>query len=106
KIETVMPNRLKIALDFGNRKILRKDSNTPVALSAKWLFGADVQNLDARVETVITPIKTAFDDYKSYTFDDPTRGFTSESQVLFDGTLNQQGNAAFPADITGTNGAP
>ena len=106
KIETVMPNRLKIVLDFGNNKILNKNSNTPVALSAKWLFGADVQNLNARVETVITPMKTAFDDYKSYTFDDPTRGFTSESQVLFDGTLNQQGNAAFPADITGTNGAP
>ncbi len=106
KIETVMPNRLRITLDFGNRKVLNKDSNTPVALSAKWLFGADVQNLNARVEAVVTPIKTAFNDYKSYTFDDPTRSFTSESQVLFDGTLNELGNAAFPADITATNGTP
>lgn len=106
KIETVMPNRLRITLDFGNRKVLNKDSNTPVALSAKWLFGADVQHLNARVEAVVTPVKTAFTDYKLYTFDDPTRTFTSESQVLFDGTLNQQGNAAFPADITATNGAP
>ncbi|WP_353196438.1 MG2 domain-containing protein [Parapedobacter defluvii] len=106
KIETVMPNRLRITLDFGNRKVLNKNSNTPVALSAKWLFGADVQNLKARVEAVVTPVKTTFPDYKPYTFDDPTRTFTSESQVLFDGTLNQQGNAAFPADITATNGAP
>ncbi len=106
KIETVMPNRLRITLDFGNRKVLSKGNNTPVALSAKWLFGADVQNLKARVEAVVTPIKTAFADYQLYTFDDPTRSFTSESQVLFDGTLNQQGNAAFPADITATNGAP
>src|SRR5690606_37983944 len=106
KIETVMPNRLRITLDFGNRKVLNKDSNTPVALSAKWLFGANVQHLNARVEAVVTPIKTTFNDYKSYTFDDPTRSFASESQVRLEGTLNEQGNAAFPADITATNDAP
>src|SRR5690606_36959996 len=54
KIETVMPNRLKIDLDFGGRDVLDKGSATPVNLSAKWLFGAEVQGLKARVEAVIT----------------------------------------------------
>lgn len=106
KIETVMPNRLKIDLDFGNRKVLNKGSQTPVGLSAKWLFGADVQNLNARVEAVVTPVTTTFADFKSYAFDDPTRSFSTESQVLFDGTLDGQGKAAFPVDITATNDAP
>lgn len=106
KIETVMPNRLRIALDFGSRNMLKKGDNTPVGLSAKWLFGADVQRLKARVEAVISPVKTAFSDFKTYSFDDPTRSFSSESQVVFDGTLDQQGRASFAAELSATNGAP
>ncbi len=106
KIETVMPNRLKIDLDFGGKSVLSKGSAVPVNLSAKWLFGADVQGLKARVEAVVTPVTTTFDDYRSYTFDDPTRSFARESEVLFDGTLDGSGTAAFSADITGTNGTP
>src|SRR5690606_6546694 len=106
KIETVMPNRLKIDLDFGGKSVLSKGSAIPVNLSAKWLFGADVQGLKARVEAVVTPVTTTFDDYRSYTFDDPTRSFARECEVLFDCTLDGAGKAAFSADITGTNGTP
>ncbi|MGV3764232.1 alpha-2-macroglobulin family protein [Parapedobacter sp.] len=106
KIETIMPNRLKIDLDFGGKTVLSKGSAVPVNLSAKWLFGAEVQGLKARVEAVVTPVKTAFDDFRLYTFDDPTRSFSRESEVLFDGTLDATGKASFSADITGTNGTP
>ncbi|SKB34110.1 hypothetical protein SAMN05660226_00737 [Parapedobacter luteus] len=106
KIETVIPNRLRIALDFGDHKVLRKGSNIPVRLAAQWLFGADVQHLNARVEAVVSPVATSFAGYPQYTFDDPTRSFTTESEVLFDGTLDGQGKASFPADITATNEAP
>lgn len=106
KIETVMPNRLKIDLDFGREAVLNKGSAIPVNLSAKWLFGAEVQGLKARVEAVVTPVTTTFDNYRLYTFDDPTRSFARESEVLFDGTLDGAGKATFSADITGTNGTP
>src|SRR5690606_3164674 len=106
KIETVMPNRLTIDLDFGGRDVLDKGSATPVNLSAKWLFGAEVQGLKDRVEAAITPVRTTFDDLHGYTFDDPTRSFTRESEVLFDGTLDGAGKAAFSADVAATNGAP
>ncbi|WP_257669866.1 alpha-2-macroglobulin family protein [Parapedobacter tibetensis] len=106
KVETVMPNRLRITLDFGGRKTLGKGSTAPIDLSARWLFGADVQNLKARVEATVSPVKTAFPDFKQYTFDDPTRSFATESQVLFDGTLDGQGKASFADDIAATNNAP
>src|SRR5690606_6373486 len=106
KIETVMPNRLKIDLDFGGRDVLDKGSATPVNLSAKWLFGAEVQGLKARVEAVIRPVRTTFNDYHGYASHDPTRSFSRESEVLFDGTLDGAGKAAFSADVAATNGAP
>ncbi|MFC3197974.1 alpha-2-macroglobulin [Parapedobacter deserti] len=106
KIETVMPNRLRISLDFGGRSVLNKGTSTPIGLSARWLFGADVQHLKARVEAVISPAATTFGDFRQYTFDDPTRSFATESQVMFDGTLDAAGKASFAADIAATNNAP
>src|SRR5690606_21006716 len=106
KIETVMPNRLKIDLDFSGQQVLGKGSSVPINLSAKWLFGAEVQHLKARVEAVVSPTKTSFSDYRQHTFDDPARSFATESQVLFDGTLDGQGKATFSSDIAATNGAP
>lgn len=106
KIETVMPNRLRIALDLGGQKILKKGSNTPISLAATWLFGAAGRNLKARVEASVSPMKTEFTNFKNYTFDDPTRAFATESQVLFDGALDESGKTAFSADIAATNNAP
>lgn len=106
KIETVVPNRLRIALDFGNRTVLTKGNEAPVGLSARWLTGAGVQHLKARVEAVVSSVTTTFDGFRQFTFDDPTRTYATESQVLFDGTLDAEGKASFPAAITGTNGAP
>src|SRR5690606_18623938 len=83
-----------------------KGTDTNIGLSANWLFGASGRNLKARVEATVSPMKTEFPDFKSYTFDDPTRAYATESQVLFDGTLNEQGKAAFSSDISAVNNAP
>lgn len=50
KIETVMPNRLKIDLNFGNDPMLGKNSTAAGTLLAKWLFGATAKNLKAKVD--------------------------------------------------------
>ncbi|MEP6467050.1 MAG: MG2 domain-containing protein, partial [Parafilimonas sp.] len=66
KIETVMPNRLKINLDFGNADALGKNTTVNGTLTAKWLFGATAQNLKAKVDAQLYKKKTTFpklDDY-------------------------------------------
>ncbi|MBK9957003.1 MAG: hypothetical protein IPP11_00130 [Chitinophagaceae bacterium] len=40
KIETVMPNRLKINVDFGKDPLLGTGGTTSGKINAKWLFGA------------------------------------------------------------------
>ncbi|MCK7518537.1 MAG: MG2 domain-containing protein [Ignavibacteriales bacterium] len=45
KIETVVPNRLKIALDAGRETLLRKDMPFEAAVAAQWLHGAPAANL-------------------------------------------------------------
>lgn len=106
KIETVMPNRLKIDLDFSGKKFLDGTSNQPIILRGSWLFGSTAKNLKARVETILTRGQTSFEGYKGYRFDDPTREYATESQVLFDGELNAEGMARITNKISASNLAP
>ncbi len=114
KIETVKPNRLKMDLNFGPRAFLTaKDfaiggegQGINVALKVNWLHGATAQNLKAKVEMQVRAVQTEFTGYKGYTFDDPSRNFYSEPEVLFDANLDQNGLAQVPLKIGEVSAAP
>ena len=106
KIETVMPNRLKIKLDFGGLDALGKDATTNGTLSATWLFGATAQNLKAKVDAQLYRKTTTFDKFKDYVFDDPTSSFTPQSKTVFDGTLGADGTAPINPAFNAVDGAP
>ncbi len=77
RIETIMPNRLRINLNFPTDKIKASDIK-PVELFSEWLHGALASNLRAEVNVTLSPAITTFEGYEGYTFDDPTRVFHSE----------------------------
>ncbi len=49
KVETVMPNRLKINVDFGNNALLGFGGTTTGNINAKWLFGAVGKNRCSKI---------------------------------------------------------
>ncbi len=114
KIETVKPNRLKLDLNFGPRAFLTpKDfaiggegKGLNGALKVNWLHGATAQNLKSTVEMQVRAVKTEFTGYKGYTFDDPSRYFYSEPEMLFDANLDQNGQANVPLKIGQVSAAP
>lgn len=105
KIETVKPNRLKIHLDF-DEEILKSDKAANGKLSVKWLHGAIAKNLKADVEVTLAEGASAFNDYKDYVFDDPLKSFDSESGIIFDGQVNQQGEANITTSFNVEENAP
>jgi uncharacterized protein YfaS (alpha-2-macroglobulin family) len=106
KVETIMPNRLKLNLSFGNQTELTKGSGTSGTLNAKWLFGGIAQNLKAKVDAFVSAQKTTFKNLDDYVFDDPTLAFNTQTQTVFDGRLDAEGNAAINADINVEKQAP
>lgn len=106
KIETVMPNRLKIDLNFNGLTALGKDANTNATLTAKWLFGATAQHLKARVDAQLYKKKTEFPKYAGYVFDNPTATFTPQSTVVYDGSLDSGGHASINPAFTPGEDAP
>jgi uncharacterized protein YfaS (alpha-2-macroglobulin family) len=90
KVETVKPNRLKIYLNPA----ANKTNDSTSKLTVKWLHGAVAKSLKANVQVTVHQSVTTFDKYKQYTFDSPLRGYRSDVETVFDGRLNEQGEAA------------
>lgn len=105
RIETVMPNRLKIKFDFP-KQYLAADVDQSAVMEVKWLHGAIARNLKATVEASLTAASTTFPKYSEYTFDDPTRKFSADKQELFNGSVDELGRASVKADIVVEEAAP
>ncbi len=105
KVETVMPNRLKIAMDFGTDELAAK-SRLSGDLSSAWLHGAPARSLKADVELALSPARTSFKRFEEYVFDDPTRKYETERQKIFEGTLDATGHARIDASVEAEALAP
>lgn len=92
RVETVKPNRLKVNLAVS-------DATDSSSLKAKWLHGANAQNLRAKVSRLIRPTVSSFPGYPSYQFDSPIRSTMNREQTLFDGQLNDVGEAQVPTQL-------
>ena len=99
KVETVMPNRLKINLDFGKDVQSLRRGKISGNLSASWLHGAIARNLKSDIELTLNAARTRFSGYDEYSFDDPARSFQPESQKILEGTLDENGKIPFSSDV-------
>ncbi len=100
KIETVKPNRLKVKLDFGKEELQNYDKSLAGNLQVNWLHGAPAQNLKAKVEMQLKSKKTTFKKHRDFVFDDPARKYSSGSNVVFDGKVDDNGYAQITKDLS------
>lgn len=108
KVETVKPNRLKINAEFGDddSDILNISDNIEGKLKVTWLHGAIADHLKADVRVKVTSKYTAFKDYPSYYFGNESRYFSGDETTIFDGTLDDEGEAVFKLNPEFNNRAP
>ncbi len=97
KIETVKPNRLKINAVFGDEdaEILNLSENIEGKLNVTWLHGAIADGLKADVRVKVSSKHTGFKDYPSYYFGNEARYFNGDETTIFDGELDENGEAVF-----------
>ncbi len=94
KIETVKPNRLKIQLTFPSEVLGGESKTVTAALKASWLNGAVAGDMRAKVDLLFKPVKTTFNRYSQYCFDDPVADFRFETTTIFDSNINATGDAS------------
>ncbi len=106
KVETVMPNRLKINVDFGKDPMLGTGSTSTGNINAKWLFGAVGKNLKAKIDASLYAKQTSFAKFAGFDFDNPTAKYSTQSKTIYDGTLDAEGNAAIKTNFVVDEAAP
>jgi len=106
RIETVVPNRLKIDFQTGKEVITRKDLPLQAALTAQWLHGAKAPNLNFDITVNLDSRKTAFPEFSDFVFDDPSRAQISGEETTVKGQLDQQGKALVKLDLKPSSDAP
>lgn len=94
RIETIMPNRLKVGIDLG-KDGLRAGRTVEGGINAQWLSGGSAAGLRSDVRLRLTPVPTTFTTHTDYVFDDPAREFSAEPQTVFEGELDANGTARF-----------
>jgi alpha-2-macroglobulin len=105
RIETIMPNRLRINTSFSKNRLLGYATSSGF-LKSEWLHGAAARNLRAEITATLSPSKTQFPNFGDFSFDDPTRSFYSESFTLFGSRLDATGQADISARINVSSQAP
>ncbi|MFO7306578.1 MAG: MG2 domain-containing protein [Gammaproteobacteria bacterium] len=122
KIETVMPNRLKVALDLERDEsdMLRATHpdcerhgthcSDPLQLRGvlfgQWLNGATAAGLKADVKMRLARAATRFERKPDFVFDDPAREIASDVQDVFEGQLDATGHARIERRLDGIRAAP
>jgi len=106
RVESIVPNRLKIALDYGTELIKAPDLRLDGTLSSRWLHGAKAPGLRTTVQMKLAPTSTTFAGFDDYVFDDPASAFSSELVDLFEGTLDEEGSVAIDEKLFVPDHAP
>ncbi len=105
-IESVMPNRIKMAFDVPPATGPISGGPFTADLQADWLYGAPAANLEAKISLRLSQTSTVFPAYSDFVFDDPSRDFSTGDQDLFDGTTDAQGKATVSGSINVEGQAP
>ncbi|GGW25061.1 alpha-2-macroglobulin family protein [Arenibacter certesii] len=105
KVETIKPNRLKIKTEFG-KELLSSTSPISGNMEVAWLHGAVAKNLKADITAKFKVQNTKFNAFPNYVFDDPTRAFSMEDQLIFNNKIDGEGRATFTMDPKFSSPAP
>jgi uncharacterized protein YfaS (alpha-2-macroglobulin family) len=106
RIETVVPNRLKIDFKTGRQVLTRKDIPFEAAVSSQWLHGAPAANLKFDVTVSLSPRPTRFEKYPNYVFDDPAVTFTGGEVATEKGVLDAEGKGRLKLDFAPKQASP
>ncbi|MEQ1501972.1 MAG: MG2 domain-containing protein [Myxococcota bacterium] len=106
RIETVQPNRLKVAYDLPKDGIRAPGLALRTTLHSRWLHGAPAPNLDTRIDGKLVARPTKFPKLDGYVFDDPTAQWSSSTFTLHEGRLNGVGDEELDLPIEVADGAP
>lgn len=106
KIETVKPNRLKIAMTFKDDFISVSSPFLKANLQSNWLHGAPASNLEFTIMANYKNAPFKLEKYPTFSFFDETLLSQTNSATLVSGDLDENGSFEINKKIEGLNQSP
>lgn len=106
RIETVKPNRMRIALDLGSGPLLADQLPRATRLEAVWLHGAPAVQAPVVISVGLARAEFKPKGHDDLVFDDVGHQLSEGETVVFEGRTDAQGRALFPFDLKPSAGAP
>ncbi|MBM3305761.1 MAG: hypothetical protein FJY79_07460, partial [Candidatus Aminicenantes bacterium] len=99
KIETVVPNRLKVDLRMPGEVLKSTDLPFEASVVGQWLHGAPASNLKFDIAVRLSPRPTRFEKYPDFAFDDPATEYSGGEVATEAGLLDAQGRGRLKLDF-------
>jgi alpha-2-macroglobulin len=106
KIETVVPNRLKVNIKSEKESITPKDAGMTIGLGSSYLFGAPASGLEAELDVTIYHREKTFSQFPGFRFTHDGLEYQEINQNLYRGFLDKSGNASILWELPILEGAP
>ena len=104
-IETIKPNRLKVALDLPG-DVLQGGARTTARVSSSWLTGVPASGLRASATMTLSKGPVSFPGFEGYVFRNPASTFEASEHPLFQTILSDDGTADTAFNLPPAQDAP
>jgi len=98
-VEEFMPDRMKVNIEVSDKRF-KLDEVIPIEVKANHLFGAPAKDRVAAVTCRLRPVDFNLKEYKSYSFSDEAKSFSTRTLELGEKTTNKAGEADFKLSIS------
>ncbi|MBK9290238.1 MAG: hypothetical protein IPM52_01180 [Bacteroidetes bacterium] len=100
RVETVMPNRLKIAFVPENRLFGKEDLQPAIGLRVNWLHGDAASGLRLAAEQTVSDVPVQFKGFEGYNFSNQAiEAFRSHKMELSGTLLDENGSASMQLQL-------
>lgn len=106
RIETVVPERLKVDLETEKTRFDHRDRELPISLASTYLFGNPAAGLQAEVTVTLSSVNKSFPKYGDYHFANQAAQFQASTYSIFNDKLDARGKADIRWPLPDFRGVP
>lgn len=100
RVETIRPNRLKMAMEFSDEKVIKHKGSLDAPLTVKWMHGLEAKDLRSEISMYQKSLSNPFSsNFKNYSFNDIQKNYDKDQGMVSNTKTNSSGVIDFKIPV-------